>query len=57
LFEEDYTKSEAINTFLAILELLKKQFISAEQNELFSDITITYKGEEVEDLGELETEY
>jgi hypothetical protein len=24
---------------------------------LFSDITITYKGEEVEDLGELETEY
>ena len=57
LFEEDYTKSEAINTFLAILELLKKQFIAAEQNELFSDITITYKGEEVEDLGELETEY
>ena len=57
LFEEDYTKSEAINTFLAILELLKKQFIAAEQTELFSDITITYKGEEVEDLGELETEY
>lgn len=57
LFEEDYTKSEAINTFLAILELLKKQFISAEQGELFSDIIITYKGEEEGDIGELETEY
>ena len=41
LFESQvYTKSEVINTFLALLELLKRQYIKVEQNELFDDIEI-----------------
>ena len=48
LFEEDYTRSEIINTFLALLELLKKQVISAEQEESFGDIKLTLKDEEGE---------
>lgn len=41
LFEADYSKSEAINTFLAVLELLKLGQIRAEQDANFEDITIT----------------
>ncbi len=48
LFEEDYTRSEIINTFLALLELLKKQVISAQQEESFGDIKLTLKDEEGE---------
>ncbi len=40
MFEESYSKSEMINTFLALLELLKRQYITVTQNELFSDIDI-----------------
>lgn len=40
LFEADYSKSEIINTFLALLELLKRQYIYVEQNDLFEDILI-----------------
>ena len=32
LFEQDYSKSEIINTFLALLELLKTQVIRVEQS-------------------------
>lgn len=46
LFEEDYTKSEMINLFLALLELLKMQEIMVKQNNLFDDICITLKEEE-----------
>lgn len=42
LFEEDFTRSEMLNTFLALLELLKLQYITAEQNGVFQDIRITY---------------
>ena len=48
LFEEDYTRSEIINTFLALLELLKKQVISADQEESFGDIVLTLKDNEGE---------
>lgn len=41
LFEEDYSKSEIINTFLALLELLKGQVISVKQSGNFTDIDIT----------------
>ncbi|MCL2621957.1 MAG: segregation/condensation protein A, partial [Firmicutes bacterium] len=44
LFDGDYTKSEIINTFLAILELLKNQTIKASQTNKFNDIIIE-KGE------------
>ena len=40
LFEEDYSKSEMINTFLALLELLKRQYITVKQEGLFDEIYI-----------------
>jgi segregation and condensation protein A len=40
LFEEDFTKSEMINTFLALLELLKVGEIRANQPDMFGDIAI-----------------
>lgn len=40
LFESDYTKSEIITTFQALLELMKLQFLSAEQNEIYGDIIL-----------------
>lgn len=43
LFEEDYSKSEIINTFLALLELLKNQLIVVNQPEPLGDIEITKK--------------
>ena len=44
LFEMDFTKGEMINTFLALLELLKVQEIKAVQQSAFADIKIV-KGE------------
>jgi segregation and condensation protein A len=43
LFAHDFSRSEIITTFLALLELLKLQIIAAEQNGVYDDITITYK--------------
>ena len=40
MFESSYSKSEIINTFLALLELLKRQYITVSQNNLFDDIDI-----------------
>lgn len=40
LFDEDYTKSEVITTFQALLELIKAQQVSATQDALFDDIII-----------------
>ncbi len=40
LFEEDQTKSELINIFLAVLELLKLQIIKAVQTSAFAEIEI-----------------
>ena len=40
LFEDSYSRSEVINTFLALLELLKRQYITVTQNNLFDDIDI-----------------
>lgn len=40
LFENDLTKSELINTFLALLELLKMQIIKAQQGTIFGEIDI-----------------
>ncbi len=43
LFSEDYTKSEMINLFLAVLELLKMQEIRVLQQKLFDEIDIELK--------------
>ena len=40
MFDKTYTKSEMINTFLALLELLKRQYITVTQSNLFEDIDI-----------------
>ena len=40
LFEQDYSKSEIINTFLALLELLKTQIIRVQQQGTFEEIEI-----------------
>ncbi len=40
MFDEAHTRSEVINTFLALLELLKRQYVTVCQNSLFDDIDI-----------------
>lgn len=40
LFDSELTRSEVINTFLALLELLKRQYIMVKQENLFDDIDI-----------------
>lgn len=40
LFDADYSKSEIITTFQALLELLKLQFVKAQQEEIFGEILI-----------------
>ena len=45
LFRGDYTRGEVINTFLALLELLKRQEVKAMQDRQFNDIVIM-RGEE-----------
>lgn len=57
-FKSDFTKSEIINTFLALLELLKRQFAQVCQNGVFGDIDITLKeGGADEEREESITEY
>lgn len=43
LFDGDFNKLEVINTFLAMLELLKRQVITVVQSEAFSDIEINLR--------------
>lgn len=62
LFEDDLTKSELINTFLALLELLKIQILKAQQSAIFGEIDIILNEEtkvedkEIED-GQFEGNY
>lgn len=45
LFDNDYNKSEIITTFQAMLELLKNQFFTAEQDHPFGEIILHRKKE------------
>ncbi len=54
MFPHYYTKNELITTFQAMLELLKLQYISVEQNGVFDDITITLRDDRNEELGEID---
>ena len=54
LFSGYYTKNELITTFQAMLELLKLQYISVEQNGIFDDITIYLREDRNEELGEID---
>ncbi|MFI3229439.1 MAG: segregation/condensation protein A [Bacillota bacterium] len=51
MFRPDFGKIEVINTFLALLEMLKQQIITVEQKEAGGDISITYR-EEFDNLNE-----
>lgn len=55
MFKGDFTRGEIINTFLALLELLKRQLASVSQDNVFSDIVIQKKegGQELVDDAEL----
>lgn len=46
-FEEDFTRSEMINLFLAVLELLKMQEIVVKQQSIYEEIDIELKEKEV----------
>lgn len=48
MFDEDYTKSEVISTFQAMLELMKLQFLKVQQNSLFDDILLIKNPDYVE---------
>ncbi len=55
LFTHDYTKSEIITTFQALLELLKHQYLLVTQTELFGAITIALNPEGGEEpLGQID---
>lgn len=54
MFSSYYTKNELITTFQAMLELLKLQYITVEQNGVFDDITLTLREDRNEELGEID---
>ncbi len=54
IFSSYYTKSELITTFQAMLELLKLQYITVEQNGVFDDITLILREDRNEELGEID---
>ena len=54
MFSSYYSKTELITTFQAMLELLKLQYITAEQNGVFDDITIKLRDDRNEELGEID---
>ena len=54
MFSRYYTKNELITTFQAMLELLKHQYITIEQNGIFDDIIITLRDDRNEELGEID---
>ena len=54
MFSSYYTKSELITTFQAMLELLKMQYLTVEQNGIFDDITLTIREDRNEELGEID---
>ncbi len=51
LFTKDYTKSEIVTTFQAILELLKYQFLRVRQDTTFGEITISLNPDRDEEAG------
>ena len=54
MFSSYYTKNELITTFQAMLELLKLQYITVEQNGVFDDITLNLREDRNEELGEID---
>ena len=57
LFEEGQTRSELINIFLALLELLKRQYAKITQEGLFQEITIFLNEENLDDETEIVSDF
>lgn len=53
LFSEYATLTEVITTFQAVLELLKLQYMTVEQDDTYGDITITIREDRSEEVGDL----
>lgn len=54
MFNSYYTKVELITTFQAMLELLKLQYMTVEQNGVFDDITLTIREDRNEEPIEID---
>ncbi|MBE7089907.1 MAG: segregation/condensation protein A [Clostridiales bacterium] len=54
MFSANCTKNEVITTFQAMLELLKLQYITVEQNGVFDDITLSLREDRNEEIGEID---
>ncbi len=54
LFNEDSSITEVITTFQALLELLKMQYLRAEQDGIYSDIKIILREDRSEEIGEID---
>lgn len=54
MFPSRCTKNELITTFQALLELLKLQYVSVEQDGVFEDIIIKLRDDRNEELGEID---
>ncbi len=54
MFPYHCTKNELITTFQATLELLKLQYITVEQNDVFDDIILNLRDDRNEELGEID---
>ena len=52
MFDEDFSKSEVISTFQAMLELMKIQFLKVKQTAIFEDITLIKNPDYVEGQGD-----
>ncbi|MBE5742200.1 MAG: segregation/condensation protein A [Clostridiales bacterium] len=53
LFTESSPKMEIITTFQALLELLKLQYLTVEQEDTYGDITINLREDRSEEIGDL----
>lgn len=52
LFKESAPKIEIITTFQALLELLKLQYLTVEQTDIYGDITINLREDRSEEIGD-----
>lgn len=53
LFSSSASVMEIITTFQALLELLKLQYLTVDQNKTFDDITLTIREDRSEEVGDL----
>ena len=57
ILSADATRLEVVVTFLALLELVKRHIVNAEQNTLFGNIEVHSESAEYEVLEDAESEF